>query len=341
MTVQTPQSKARITAIGTYVPDKILTNADLEQLVDTSDEWIVQRTGIKERHITAENEFTSHLSIQAVERLRETYKTSLDDVDFIITSTTTPDYSFPTVSCRIQEHFGMEQAGAIDLNATCAGFAYALHLANGMISAGLHRKILVVAGETMSKITDYTDRSTCILFGDGAGAVLVEATPEAEAEWPGFESFILGTNGSGGIHVYRTGLSDQMNGEPLEGKGKIVQNGREVFKWAVRTVTAGIEQLLEQAGLAREDIDWFVPHSANLRMIESICEKADLPLAKTLQSVQDMGNTSSASIPLALQTGVDKGRLKYGDRVLVYGFGSGLTHAGLILRWAVPDLPQT
>lgn len=235
----------------------------------------------------------------------------------------------------------MEQTGAIDLNATCAGFAYALHLANGMISAGLHRKILVVAGETMSKITDYTDRSTCILFGDGAGAVLVEATPEAEAEWPGFESFILGTNGSGGIHVYRTGLSDQMNGEPLEGKGKIVQNGREVFKWAVRTVTAGIEQLLEQAGLAREDIDWFVPHSANLRMIESICEKADLPLAKTLQSVQDMGNTSSASIPLALQAGIDEGRLKYGDRVLVYGFGSGLTHAGLILRWAVPDLPQS
>ncbi|GJM81512.1 hypothetical protein HMSSN139_40080 [Paenibacillus sp. HMSSN-139] len=228
----------------------------------------------------------------------------------------------------------MERAGAIDLNATCAGFAYALHLANGMISSGLHRKILVVAGETMSKITDYTDRSTCILFGDGAGAVLVEADPEL----PGFESFILGTNGAGGIHVYRSGLADQMDGQPLEGKGKIVQNGREVFKWAVRTVTAGIEQLLEQAELTRDDIDWFVPHSANLRMIESICEKADLPLAKTLQSVQDRGNTSSASIPLALQSGVDTGRLKFGDRVLLYGFGSGLTHAGLILRWGVPDL---
>ncbi|MBW4839628.1 MAG: ketoacyl-ACP synthase III [Paenibacillaceae bacterium] len=333
MTTQKSLSKARITALGTYVPEKILTNEDLERLVDTSDEWIVQRTGIKERHIAAEDEFTSHLCIRAAERLLDTYRVTLDDVDFIIAATTTPDFSFPTVSCRVQQHFGMERAGAIDLNATCAGFAYALHLANGMISSGLHRKILVVAGETMSKITDYTDRSTCILFGDGAGAVLVEADPED----PGFESFILGTNGAGGIHVYRSGLADQMDGQTLEGKGKIVQNGREVFKWAVRTVTAGIEQLLEQAELTREDVDWFVPHSANLRMIESICEKADLPLAKTLQSVQDMGNTSSASIPLALQVGVDTGRLKFGDRVLLYGFGSGLTHAGLILRWGVPD----
>jgi 3-oxoacyl-[acyl-carrier-protein] synthase III len=334
LTTQISLSKARITALGTYVPEKILTNGDLERLVETSDEWIVQRTGIKERHIAAEDEFTSHLCIRAAERLRDAYQVTLDDVDFIIAATTTPDFSFPTVSCRVQQHFGMERAGAIDLNATCAGFAYALHLANGMISSGLHRKILVVAGETMSKITDYTDRSTCILFGDGAGAVLVEADPEL----PGFESFILGTNGAGGIHVYRSGLADQMDGQPLEGKGKIVQNGREVFKWAVRTVTAGIEQLLEQAELTRDDIDWFVPHSANLRMIESICEKADLPLAKTLQSVQDRGNTSSASIPLALQAGVDTGRLKFGDRVLLYGFGSGLTHAGLILRWGVPDL---
>ncbi|MGG6312987.1 ketoacyl-ACP synthase III [Paenibacillus macerans] len=333
----TQLSKARITAIGSYSPERILSNEDLERLVDTSDEWIVQRTGIKERHIAGEDQFTSQLCIRAAERLRDTYGVSLTDVDFIIAATTTPDYSFPTVSCRIQQHFGMEQAGAIDLNATCAGFAYALHIANGLVSSGLHRKILVVAGETMSKITDYTDRSTCILFGDGAGAVLVEYDPEE----PGFESFILGTNGAGGIHVYRSGLADHMDGAPLEGKGKIVQNGREVFKWAVRTVSAGIEQLLGQAGLTRDDIDWFVPHSANLRMIESICEKASLPLGKTLQSVQDMGNTSSASIPLALQAGVDSGQLKYGDRVLLYGFGSGLTHAGLIVRWGVPNSPNS
>ncbi|TYA10513.1 ketoacyl-ACP synthase III [Paenibacillus faecis] len=328
-----PKSAARITALGTYVPERLLLNDDLEKLVDTSDAWIVQRTGIQERHIAADDEFTSHLCVRAVENLRgpggETV--GLEDVDLIIASTTTPDYSFPTVSCRIQKHFGIEDAGAVDLNATCAGFTYALHMANGMITSGLHRKILVVAGETMSKITDYTDRSTCILFGDGAGAALVEYAPDQ----PGFESAIMGTQGSGGIHVYRSGLSAEMDGEPLAGEGRIVQNGREVFKWAVRTVSAGIEKLLDQAQLTVDDIDWFVPHSANLRMIESICEKSGIPLAKTLQSVTEMGNTSSASIPLALQAGVRAGQLNPGDRVLLYGFGSGLTHCGLLIRWGV------
>lgn len=327
----TQLAHARITAIGSYVPERILTNDDLEKMVDTNDEWIVQRTGIKQRHIAAEDEFTSHLCIQAVEQLQSRYHVALNDVELIVVATTTPDYSFPTVSCRIQQHFGMEQAGAIDLNATCAGFTYGLHLANGLIAAGLHRKVLVVAGETMSKITDYSDRNTCILFGDGAGAVLVEGDPEES--W--FEAFTLGTNGEGGIHVYRSGLAEHMDGIPLIGNGKIVQNGREVFKWAVRTVSSGIEQLLQQAGLSLEDIDWFVPHSANMRMIESICEKSGMPLAKTLQSVQEMGNTSSASIPLALEAAVREGRLKLGDRVMLYGFGGGLTHAGLILRWGI------
>ncbi|WP_110934200.1 ketoacyl-ACP synthase III [Paenibacillus bouchesdurhonensis] len=331
----TPVSKSRITAIGTYVPEKILTNEDLEKLVETNDEWIVQRTGIQERHITADDEFTSDLCIRAVEKLRSTYNVLLDDVDLILVATTTPDYSFPSVSCKIQKHFEMGNTGAVDLNATCAGFSYALHLANGLITSGLHRKVLVVAGETMSKITDYSDRSTCILFGDGAGAVLVE---REDTESGCFEAVVMGTQGAGGINVYRSGLSRAMDGQPLEGNGKIVQNGREVFKWAVRTVTAGIEQLLEQANVSREQIDWFIPHSANLRMIESICEKANIPLGKTLQSVQLMGNTSSASIPLALQAGIDAGQLKPGDRLLIYGFGSGLTHAGLIVRWGVPAI---
>lgn len=328
-------SRSRITAIGTYVPERILTNEALEKMVETSDEWIVQRTGIQERHITSDDEFTSHLCIRAIEKLRDTYNKSLEDVDLILTATTTPDYSFPSVACQIQGHFGIASTGAVDLNATCAGFSYALHLANGLITSGLHRKILVVAGETMTKITDYSDRSTCILFGDGAGAVLVERD---DTEAGGFEATVMGTQGTGGISVYRSGLSSSMNGIPLEGSGKIVQNGREVFKWAVRTVSAGIEQLLRQAGVDREQIDWFIPHSANLRMIESICEKANIPLGKTLQSVQLMGNTSSASIPLALQAGVDSGQLKTGDRLLIYGFGSGLTHAGLIVRWGVPAI---
>ncbi|NWL89226.1 ketoacyl-ACP synthase III [Paenibacillus sp. 79R4] len=325
-------SQARITAIGTHVPEQRLTNDDLSKLVDTNDEWIVQRTGMKERRIAAEHEFTSDLCIKAVQNLAERYNKSLDDVDIIIVATTTPDYPFPSVACKIQDYFGISRTGAFDLNATCAGFVYGLHLANGLITSGLHKKILVVAGETLSKVTDYTDRSTCILFGDGAGAVLVEY----DDSHPGFISSVQGTNGEGGIHVYRSGLSHTFKGAGLAGDGKMVQNGREVYKWAVQTVSAGIKQLLEQANMSVDDIDWFVPHSANLRMIDSICEKSGIPLERTLYSMEYFGNTSAASIPLALDLGVREGRLNYGDTMLLYGFGGGLTHSGQIIKWGVP-----
>lgn len=329
-----PASRAKITAIGTYVPEQRLTNADLEKLVETSDEWIVQRTGMRERRISGDGEFTSDLCIRAIENLVDTYHANLKDVDLIIVATTTSDYAFPSVACLIQEHFAIRSTGAFDLNATCAGFAYGLHIANGLISSGVHRKILVVGGETLSKVTDYTDRTTCILFGDGAGAVLVEY----EENDPGFIASIQGTDGSGGAHLYRSGLSKTLKGQPLQGHGKMVQNGREVYKWAVRTVTSGIEELLSRAGMTTEDIDWFVPHSVNLRMIESICEKTGFALDDTLYSVEYMGNTSSASIPLSLGLGVREGRLKHGDTLLLYGFGGGLTHAGLVVKWGVPDL---
>ncbi|MCJ8012733.1 ketoacyl-ACP synthase III [Paenibacillus sp. KQZ6P-2] len=330
----TTASKARITAIGTYVPERRLTNEDLEKLVDTNDEWIVQRTGMRERRISGEQEFTSDLCIRAVENLMQTYDKSVQDVDLIIVATTTADYPFPSVACLIQEHFQIQCTGAFDLNATCAGFAYGLHVANGLISSGLHRKVLVVGGETLSKVTDYTDRTTCILFGDGAGAVLVEA----DEENPGFVASIQGTDGSGAMHVYRSGISKSMDGLPLQGNGYMVQNGREVYKWATRTVAAGIKELLLCTHMKIEDIDWFVPHSANLRMIESMCEKSGFSLEDTLYSVEYMGNTSAASIPLALGLGVQEGRLKHGDTLLLYGFGGGLTHAGMIVKWGVPDL---
>jgi 3-oxoacyl-[acyl-carrier-protein] synthase III len=322
-------SKARITAIGTYVPERVLTNYDLERMVDTSDEWIVQRTGIRERRIAAEDQFTSDLAIAAIEDLIKTYGKTVADVDLILVSTTTPDYPFPSVASRIQARFGIEQAGALDVNATCAGFAYALHVANGMISAGLHRKVLVVAAETLSKVTDYTDRTTCILFGDGAGAVLVER----DEQRPGFLSAHLGTKGEGGIHLYRTGLSRRMGEVELAGNGCIVQNGREVYKWAVTTVPKGMAEVVERAGLTLRDVDWFVPHSANLRMIESICEKSGFPLEKTLYSMEYCGNTSAATIPLALSMGIRDGKVKPGDTLLLYGFGGGLVHAGLLVKW--------
>lgn len=322
-------SKARISAIGTYVPEKRLTNNDLAKMVDTSDEWIVQRTGIKERRIAGEEEFASTLAIKAIENLAANSNQSLHDVDFIIVATTTADYGFPSVAAQIQSHFKIEQTGAIDLSAACAGFTYGLHLANSMITSGMHKKILVVATETLSKVTDYTDRTTCILFGDGAGAFLVEY----DEENPSFLASHMGTNGEGGIHIYRTALSEKMNGEPLNNSGKMVQNGREVYKWATRTIPASMDTLLKKANMKKEQLDWFVPHSANLRMIESICDKSGVPIENALTSMVPYGNTSSSSIPLAIQIGLDEQKIKNGDHLLLYGFGGGLTHLGLIIKW--------
>ncbi len=323
------KSKARITAIGTYVPEKRLTNDDLEKIVDTSDEWIVQRTGMKERRIAGDKEYASTMAIKAIENLRENYKKDLEDIDCIIVATTTPDYAFPSVACQIQSHFHIPSTGAFDLNATCAGFTYGLHLANNLITSEAHKKVLVVATETLSKVTDYEDRSTCILFGDGAGAMLVEYDPEN----PSFLAHHMGTNGEGGMHVYRTTFATTMNNKPLTDTGKMVQNGREVYKWATRTLPIGIKELLLKAELNKIDINWFIPHSANLRMIESICEKTEFPIEKTLTSMKYFGNTSSASIPLALNLAIEEGKVENGDTLLLYGFGGGLTHLGLVITW--------
>ncbi len=324
------KSKAKLTAIGTFVPERVLTNEELERMVETSDEWIVQRTGISQRRIAESNEYTSDLAIQAVLDLQRRYNKSMEDVDFIIVATSTAEYGFPSTATRIQDYFGIKSTGAMDLSATCAGFAYGLHLANAMASSGFHRKILVLGAETLSKITDYTDRSTCILFGDGAGAVLVEA----DADNPGFygSPWFL-TEGGEGKHVYRTGLSDKWKDTPLSGSGKLVQNGREVYKWAVRTIPEGMRQLVGQNQLSFDDIDWFVPHSANLRMIESICEKSGFPMERTLYSMVHYGNTSAASIPLAIDLAIKENKIKSGDTMMLIGFGGGLVAAGLLLKW--------
>jgi 3-oxoacyl-[acyl-carrier-protein] synthase-3 len=326
-----PVSKARITAIGSYVPERKLTNYDLEKLVETNDEWIVKRTGIKERRISNEEEFTSDMSFKAVRNLMERYDKSVDDVDMIIVCTLTPDFKTPSVSSLVQAKLGIKNSGAIDLNAACAGFTYGLHIANGLISSGLHKKILVIGAETLSKVTDYKDRSTCILFGDGGGAVLVEL----DEKQPSFLSSHLGSEGEKGKSLYCSNLSKRMFGEDLINSDKIVQNGREVYKWAVTTVPKGMQRVMENASIPLSDVDWFVPHSANLRMIESICEKTDFPIEKTLYSLVDYGNTSSATIPLSLDKGVLEGKIKNGNKMLLYGFGGGLAHAGLLINWNV------
>lgn len=325
------KSKARITAIGSYVPERRLTNYDLEEIVETTDEWIVKRTGIKERRIAHEEEFTSDISYKAVKNLMERYDQSVDDVDMIIVCTLTPDFKTPSVDSLIQAKLGIKNTGAIDLNAACAGFTYGLHIANGLITSGLNKKILVIGAETLSKITDYKDRTTCVLFGDGGGAVLVEY----DEQQPSFISSYLGSEGEGGNKLYCTNLSKRINDEDLIDSGYIVQNGREVYKWAVTTVPKGMQSVLKNTSIDLKDVDWFVPHSANLRMIESICEKSGFPIERTLYSLVHYGNTSSATIPLALDKGVLEGKLRKGNKVLLYGFGGGLAHAGLLINWTL------
>ncbi|NBI28819.1 ketoacyl-ACP synthase III [Chengkuizengella marina] len=322
-------SKARISAIGCYVPEKILSNHDLEQIVDTNDEWIVQRTGIKERRIAEEKEYTSDLCIKAIKNMMESYEVDIEDTDLIIVATSTADFSFPSTASIIQAHFQLKQTGAIDLRAACAGFTYGLQVANGLITAGLHNKIIVIGADVLSKITDYTDRSTCILFGDGAGAVMVEK----DEKQPSFISAYNGSNGDGGIHLYQTGLSANLNGIDLEKEGFLVQNGREVYKWAVSHVPKGMLKVLENTNFTLQDVNWFIPHSANLRMIESICQRSDFPIEKTLYSLVHYGNTSAATIPLSIQEGLNDNKIKNGDHLLLYGFGGGLVYAGLLVEW--------
>ncbi|WP_082665927.1 ketoacyl-ACP synthase III [Exiguobacterium indicum] len=324
-------SYARITAIGSYVPNQIMTNHDLEKLVETNDEWIVQRTGIKERRIAAQTESTSDLAYQAAMNLKLRYNKEFQDVDMIIICTMSPDFKTPSTASLVQAKLGIKHAGTIDLNAACAGFTYGLHLANGLISSGLHKKILVIGAETLSKITDYTDRNTCILFGDGSGAVLVERD-EVQSD---FISFYLNSEGEKASSLYCSNLSNQLFENPIIHNNKIVQNGREVYKWAVSTVPHGMKYVLAQASMTLDQIDWFIPHSANLRMIQSICDKSGVPFDKTLFSLVNYGNTSSATIPLSLDKGISEGKIKVGDMLLLYGFGGGLTQAGLLMKWSL------
>ncbi|MFC4099635.1 ketoacyl-ACP synthase III [Paenibacillus xanthanilyticus] len=319
-----------MTAFGSYVPERILTNADLEAMVDTNDEWIVQRTGIRERRIAADDQYCSDLCFAAVRDLQARYGAELSDVDFVLVATTTPDTFFPSMSARVQAEFGIETCGTADIQAACAGFVSALQLANGLLLTGVHRKILVIGAETLSKATDYEDRSTCILFGDGAGAALLERSEEGSL----LGSYVS-TSGDRNANLYRSSLSASIDGKPIATNGKIVQNGREVYKWAVTNVPKGVSALLERYGYSPSDLDWFVPHSANMRIIESVCERTGIPVERTLASLETRGNTSAASIPLALDIAMKDGRLKTGDLVLLYGFGGGLTEAALLLRWTL------
>jgi 3-oxoacyl-[acyl-carrier-protein] synthase-3 len=321
---------ARISAVGMYVPERILDNAYFASLVDTNDEWIVQRTGIRTRHVVAPDQYSSHLAIAAIDDLlAHNSHVKLDEIDYIIVGSTTPDYEYPSLSAMLQSHYGLHRnVGALDISTACAGFAYGVNLATGLIGTGQCRRVLVVVADSLTRSVDYTDRSTCVLFGDGAGAALVEYS-----ETPAIFGMDAGSDGGGGKFLYRTGTRSEINGIE-DTSGFLRQDGQSVYRWVLENVPPVAHRVLERSGLTLDDIDWFVPHSANLRMIEALCKRIEFPLERTLLSVCDYGNTSAVSIPLALIPAVRDGRVKPGDRILIVAFGGGLVTAGNVVVWS-------
>lgn len=322
-------ANARLSAIGMAAPEKLVPNSYFESLIDTTDEWIVSRTGIRTRYHAGPGEFTSDLCVRAVEDLAAQHPgISLADVDMILVATTSPDQPMPSMACRVQHRLSLSRAGALDIYAACAGFSYGIVMAKGLIAGGVHKKILVIGAETLSKVTDFTDRSSCMLFGDGAGVVLIEAD-----ETGNIGACITGASGEGGPDLYISGFAESIESHPLNMNRCIVQNGRKVFKWAVTKMAEQIPMLAAANGMSLADIDWLVPHSANLRIIEAICNETGIPMEKTLESIVDYGNTSSATIPIALYNGIKSGKVKRGDRIMIFGFGGGLAYAGTVVTW--------
>ncbi len=321
--------RARIIACGSALPQRIVTNDDLAAIVDTSDEWIVQRTGIRERRIAGEGETTSSLALEAARAALHQAGVDAAEVDLIILATTTPDRTFPATAVRVQAGLGITRGAAFDVQAVCSGFVYALGIADAMIRAGSAETALVIGSETFSRLLDWSDRSTCVLFGDGAGAVLLRAVEVEEGtDTPGILSTHLHSDGRLEDSLYVDG------GPSTTGQvGKVRMNGREVFKHAVNNMAEVVEEALAANGCSPADIDWLVPHQANRRIIEATARKLDLPIEKVVLTVDRHANTSAASIPLALAAGVEDGRIKPGDLVLIEALGGGLTWGASLIRW--------
>jgi 3-oxoacyl-[acyl-carrier-protein] synthase-3 len=324
-------ARISITGLGCYVPEKVVTNDDIATLVDTSDEWIQERTGIRERRIARDDEALSDLCVPAAEQALAAAGVTALEIDLIIVATVTPDMIFPSTAAIVADRIGATNAAAYDLSAGCTGFMYALAQAAGMIAGGLGERILVIGADTLSKIVDWTDRSTCILFGDGAGAVVLE-----RVESGGFLGFELGADGSGGDELYvpAGGSRAPASLETVQGSQHYVKmNGREVFKFATRVLVSSAEALLERCNLAVGDVDVYVPHQANVRIIDHAARKLGVPEEKVVVNVDRFGNTSSASIPLALADAAADGRLRQGELVLMTGMGAGLTWGSGLIEW--------
>ncbi|MBP2664177.1 MAG: fabHA [Firmicutes bacterium] len=321
-----------IIGIGTYVPEKIMTNKDLESIVETSDEWIVDRTGIRERRIIAPDMATSDLASRAAQKALEDAGVTADEIDLIIVATATPDMSFPSTACLVQANIKATHAAAFDLAAGCSGFVYAMVTGSQFIKAGLYKKILVIGAESLSTILDWTDRNTCVLFGDGAGAaVLAETTPGY-----GILASQLGADGIGGdlLKLPAGGSRNPATAETVAQRMHFVHmSGNEVFKFAVKIMGEAAIKALKAAGLSAADVDCLIPHQANIRIIQSAAKRLKLPMDKVMVNVNKYGNTSAASIPIALEEAVHGGKIKQGDIVVLVGFGAGLTWASAVIKW--------
>jgi 3-oxoacyl-[acyl-carrier-protein] synthase III len=324
-----PQIYARIAGTGSYLPEKVLTNDDLSKIVDTSDEWIASRTGIRQRHVAAEGETTGDLGYHAAVRAMEAAGVEASELDLIVVGTTTPDLIFPSTACLIQHRLGANGCAAFDVNAACSGFIYALTVADKFIRSGSAKTVLVIGTETLTRIVDWSDRATCVLFGDGAGAVVLK---------PDVETGIIST------HVHADGGKKELLWNPVgvsvgfkpgekNGGARINMAGSEVFKHAVKALDSVVEEALEANGLDRHDIDWLIPHQANLRIIEATAKRLDMPMERVIVTVHKHGNTSSGSVPLALDEAVRSGKVQRGQLLLLEAFGGGFTWGSALLRY--------
>lgn len=322
-----------IVGTGSYMPEKVLTNADLEKIVDTNDEWIVSRTGIKQRHVADPDTPVSELCYQAALRALEDAKVSPEELDLIIVATITPDYVFPATAGLVAERLGAKKAAAFDLEAACTGFLYGVTTGAQFIATGMYKTVLVIGGETLSKILNWEDRGTCILFGDGAGAAVLQPVDEGY----GFLSYELGTDGSGGklLSMPGGGSMHPATLETIEKKMHAIQMaGSEVFKFAVRIMGETALKAIERAGLQKEDVDCLIPHQANMRIVDSAVKRLGIDPEKVVVNLNRYGNMSAASIPVALDEAARGGRLKYGDILVMVGFGAGLTWGAAVLKWS-------
>lgn len=319
---------SRIAGTGRYLPDRVMTNADLEKMVDTSDEWIRTRTGVERRHIAAEEQSTSDLCVEAARIAMAEAGVLPEDIDLIVVGTTSPDLIFPNIGTLVQRQLDIHGCPAFSIEAACTGFIYALSVCDKFVRAGESKCALVIGAEILSKLVDWTDRATCVLFGDGAGAVIVKPSDE-----PGILSSHLGADGRyKELLYYPVGASKDLHKAGLE-EARIIMSGNEVFKVAVKTLGSVAEEAIRANGIEVGDIDWFIPHQANLRIIQATAKRLGLPMEKVILTVQDHGNTSAASVPLALDVAIRDGRVQRGQLVLMEAFGGGFTWGSALMRY--------